>query len=730
MSTYRKLSCLLLCFTLSAFGQAHKPATLSGIVTTANSEALSEVEVSVQKTFLRTTTDAQGRYQLQLREGKHVLHFRRVGYRARYDTLFVGVNQSLTHEVKLQEELIQFQGVTVEASPYERAPTLTNYVVGQARAKNVPSLGEPDIFKALNLLPGVIQNNDLTGNLHVRGGGADQNLILLEGVEIYNPYHLLGLLGTFNMQAISSAEIFIGDLPAQHGDRISSMINLETLSAPRRPTVNIGLLSTSGVYTKAWRSHFAFLTARRTYLDLLIPQLKYNFTDANFKLALGRDKRLSFETLGFYNLDHLVPDSEEELVAEWGNLMGASRLVWRTAKHMTALLASYTRNFADFQGDPLIDNRIDDAMLKSESLLFWKNHQLGFGLSMKALRFDYEWRGEYNDLKEIFHEGTPEAFTFTRSHRLLTGYASDGVSLGQSVKLEGGVRYLRWQEKDYWSPRFSGRVQLTPRLAAQISVGRYHQALAYGREGIEGSIGSLLFPTSTALYADAATFGVKFSLPNDVRLEIAGYGKLVRKLPGFAENLPALELSSGKILGAEIFLAKPGGALTYQVAYSFLHTRASYGAERYPFDWEAPHALNVLMGSEIAKGWFVNGVLSFHSGTPLTPVVGKFLRILPGSDEQPYQFSEEFYVEGDRNSARLPNYFRFDLSLRKKIFKRTFNYTIYLQALNLLNTKNTLRYDWQDYYNTYTITPEGKREARGSVRALPIIPSLGAEFEF
>lgn len=728
----RFLVSFLTLLSIISYGQDDGKGIIGGTVKSSDQESLPNVNILVKQTFWGTTSDIEGRYQLRLPEGRYVLRFHMIGYKERQDTIQVVANRQIEHHVILQVEPIEFRGITVEAAQNRRQHLFTSFLVSQRRAKNVPSLGEPDIFKAMATLPGVIQHNDLTGNLHVRGGGADQNLILLDGVEIYNPYHLLGLLGTFNMQAITSAEIFIGDFPAKYGDRLSSIIDLKTLDSPRQTTANLGLLSSGFSLAKEWKKNLVFLAARRTYLDLLVPKLDYHFTDANFKVRLSGLKNLGLEIIGFYDKDHLTPEpeSEDKLSANWGNWMAAARVSWCTRLQMTSILISYTRNFVDFTSNPFIDNQIGDLTIRSNTLVSWRNHQIEFGLSNKTIRFDYQWRGDYSDLKEIFHEGTPEQFSYDHTRQLVAAYFSDGITLGKRAKIELGMRYNNWNNAGVWSPRLSSVWHLTPMIEAILSLGRYHQFLAYGRESIEGSVGSLLFPTIVSTDAEVAALGINFNLPYNMRLAVEGYQKLIRRMPRFGPSFPEFELGQGKALGTDFFLTKDEGALTFQITYSFLNSRARFTGERYPFDWDIPHTFNVLAGYEIAKGWFINGTVRFRSGSPITPVKGKFLRVLNGDEQQPYRFTKEEYIEGSRNSARLPDYFRLDVSLRKKFFKRNYNFSLYLQVLNLLNTENTLRYDWQRYYSSYYIDEEGNKKRDGGVSALPIIPSFGAEFEF
>jgi hypothetical protein len=708
-----------------------KKGTIWGIVR-SDKENLVGVNIVIKNIYLGTTTDNKGYYKLQLPPGNYIAQFRMIGFAIVEDTILVNANQQIEHNVTLQDVPIEYSGVTVEAKRYKKKPLFKSYLVSVPRVKNAPPLGEPDVFNAVSNLPGVVKYNDLKGSLHFRGGGSDQNLILLDGVEIYNPYHLLGLFGIFNIQTLENAEIFIGDFPVKYGDRISSVIDLKSVNSHRKTITNVSLLSSSITLADKWKEIFYLFAARRTYFDLLIPKLPYNFTDLNFKASANLSNNFNIGITGFYDKDHLTPEGENQSKSScnWGNTMGAVRLSWYNRYQMSSFLISYEKNFVDFTYDPIIDNKIHDLSFKSSTLFNFHKHNFEFGLSHKLLRFDYSWDGNVNDLKEIFHEGTPEQFRYDNRNNLLSAYFSDKITINKKNMLECGIRYNRWRQSDFYSPRISSLWKLKPNIEAKFSIGRYYQMLAYGSEAIEGSVGSLLFPIIQPISAAVLSFGLNVGLPWKMNFEIEMYQKFLKKVPRFGSSFPDFELGRGKIRGLDCFLTKDKGDLTFQFTYSYLNTEANFAGDTYPFDWDVTHVFHGLTGYKIRKGWFVNYSITFRSGVPITPVVGKFLRVRNIDPDQPYSTNREEYLEGEKNSLRLPYYFRTDVSLRKKFFKKDYNYTIYLQIINLFNNKNPLRYEWDKYYNNYSYDYEGKRKSTGGVNSLPIIPSLGVEFEF
>jgi len=712
----------------NAIALAQQKGTFCGTVNDENGPLIG-AHIIVKDTYWGTVTDYSGNFEIQLPVGHFMIQYRMIGYKMLEDTVQIAANQATVRHITLMIEPIKYRGIVVEADRNQKDPLYTSNIISVPLAKNAPPLGEPDIFNAVMMLPGVIQHNDLQGGMHFRGGGADQNLVLLDDVEIYNPYHLLGIFGTFNIQALETATVFIGDFPVKYGDRISSVIDIRTINSVRKTMINASLLSSSIFCTQKWQKMFFLFAARRTYLDFLFPALPYSFTDVNMKINGAISSNWHLELLGFYDKDHLAPeDKTNDSDFNWGNLMGAIRLSWHNRVLISSFQFSIENNFVDFSNDPIIDNKINDITFKNTNQCQWKNQELAFGIAIKSSGFNYEWYGKYNDLKEIFHEGTPEQFSYSSRRQLLSAFLSDKIVLSPTVLVEAGIRYNYWQKGNYWSPRISSLWRIMPFIEAKMSYGSYSQMLAYGREGIEGSVGSLLFPTLKPINGIIYSLGLNFNFPNHINIAIEGYKRSLQRLPQFSSDFPIFEMGKGNIKGIDILLGKSQGGLTFQFSYSYLKSRALFSDVQFPFDWDAAHTFNGLLGYEISKGWFFNCCIKARSGTPITPVVGKYYRVASIVEHALYRNYYEQYIEGNKNSERLPNYFRLDVSLRKKFYRQRFNYSIYLQVINVLNTKNTLRYEWEQYYSVSHDEPE--RSPYGAINSLPILPSFGVEFEF
>ncbi|MEO0107558.1 MAG: TonB-dependent receptor, partial [candidate division WOR-3 bacterium] len=205
--------------------------TISGFVREAGSgEPLASVVVTVEGTELGTLSEDNGYYVLHdVPAGMIELRFSTIGYESHIETLVVTPSQPQRRDVRLKVEPVAARPIEVTA---ERARFRQDIAIGVHRLRPVefkiaPGFIEQDLFKSLQVLPGIVTISDFSSALYVRGGSPDQNLVLLDGVEIYNPYHLGGLFSTFTTDALSNAELHNGAFPAQYGNAVSSVLDVE-----------------------------------------------------------------------------------------------------------------------------------------------------------------------------------------------------------------------------------------------------------------------------------------------------------------------------------------------------------------------------------------------------------------------------------------------------------------------------------------------------------------------
>jgi hypothetical protein len=652
-------------------------------------------------------------------------------------------NDTVQVDIALAPEVLQLGTVTVEGHAHT-ATTPSSHRLSAASLKNAPALGEPDVIRTAAFLPGVTQPNDLKAAINVRGGAGDQNQFLIDGIEVYNPNHLFGVLGPFNVQALRDVTVHAAQFPARYGGRLSSVVAMRTRRPPDTTfaRANVSLISASGVAARQFGRTGVTVAARRTYADPVLAAagsgVWYNFHDANLKITRDLGDGWRAEALGFLSRDAVSPRSGQAtsipgLDLTWGGRMAALRLRRQTEPYRHRLTASYLRSYLDatVRDDPsaFYDNRFRTLTAEYRGVWTLDQARLAGGVAVKQQRATYGWReaGDFQ-VDEVLYEEAPPVYRVPPRHRVMTtGYASAERHLSPRWTARVGLRYSSAGRptNGYLAPRLRASYDATDGLTLTATTGRYLQFVAAGAEGKERTINEPTFLLDDPQRAWTTTLGGTWRLSPNIEAGIEGYhrtfGEVARLTDALGEPYPNFDRASGTALGVDVFARKTGGWLTGQLSYSYARTRLTLAGTTYPPDWSVPHTVQGLFGIWLGDYWQLRVAGTWHSGLPWTPAIGSFRA--PVFD--PGQLKERF-IEGPRNSARLPAYARLDLSLRRTYESDWVDWTLYVQALNVLNRTNPVRVD--DLRFLYQ--GEGPGLPSGLAGSLPVIPSVGVELQF
>ena len=256
----------------------HSYGSVSGFVSDASyGERLAYANIYLENTTLGSATNDKGYYIIhKIAPGAYKIVFSYIGYERFESDIIVGKNEKLTINVELKPSLIEVEEVTVSAerTRFERAIEVSHMVFTPREIMSVPRLFEGDLIKTLQLMPGVVTMHDLSNKLHVRGGSPDENLVLLDGITVYNPSsHLGGLFSTFNPATVGSAELYAGGFPANFGNRLSSVLSVTTKEGNSKRyagEVSIGLITSKFLVEGPIPSGSFLVSGRRTYFDALV----------------------------------------------------------------------------------------------------------------------------------------------------------------------------------------------------------------------------------------------------------------------------------------------------------------------------------------------------------------------------------------------------------------------------------------------------------------------------
>jgi hypothetical protein len=756
---------------------AQSGASLFGRATDEASQPVQNVAVTLlgvsNPGFRRTVlSDASGAYRMvAVPAGSYRVRADRLGYRGGEEReISLERGESRRFDIVLSVDTVVLEGVVVEGrrdlererARFETDAGVTARVVEGRTLRLLPGLAEADVLRAVELLPGVVSTSDFSSAFHVRGGSADQNLFLLDGFPIYNPFHLGGLFGVFNGDAIERAELLAGGFGAEYGGRVSSVLNVES-----RPAGRDGLEVSGGISLLASRLLVGaplpaplgglaggeggswFLSARRSYFDQIlrpVVDFPYHLSDLQARMEIGTagDGRISLT--GYTGRDVLdlssfqPPSGEEEssilrLRWSWGN--SVSGLRWEQPLGAGWLLdsrAGFTRfddslGFLDFD-DVRFSSEIEQWMLRSDL-----SRDLGPGLALRTgLAFDrlaYANRGEAGGT--VFFDARDRGV-------LLGGYGSLRWAPGAWI-VEPGLRADSWRSGNathtLLSPRFAAKRFFgeSRSTALKLAVGRYTQFLhSLRNEELPVSndtwiaAGEFVPP----VVSDQVQLGVETFRDDGWSLSLEAYFRDFRGVTEF--NI------ADDPHGVDLLIRRTSGPVEGWIALSYLRaTRtlpdplAAGWSDLPPETTFSPifdRRLDLDLVAQYTLPREIELGARFNYGSPLPytrPVaqhVGWRYDNLRGRYEPVAADGEDpsvYVVLGERNAERYPPYHRLDVTIRRAFERSWGSWTPYLQVLNVYNRRNVLFY----FYNYDSVPP-----TRSGLSMFPVLPAVGVEVAF
>ena len=418
---------------------------ISGFISDSSSgEALIGANVILQETGQGMATDMNGYYVIQdISPGDYVLMVSYVGFSLRKEKLTITEGESIKLNIALLEEVVELSQVEVTAEQLQRKANIqpSKINLSPRMMKAAPALAEPDLFRTIQALPGVLTTSEFSTGLVIRGGNTDQNLILLDGVTVYNPSHLGGIFSNFIVDGVKEAELIKGAYNAEYGGRLSAVLNIISREGNQKKfegKANLSLLSAQTTlegpfYKGAW-----VLSGRRTYFDQIFknnpnipPYYFYDIQSHVYSDVTAKD-RLS---LSFYNgIDDLLFGTFG-LAGRWGNstLSTQYRRVF-SEKLIGNFLYANSLFFTEFglggSNGLNSDNQIDDATVAVNFSWFKSSENtVKFGAQLKNLGFLYT--NTFGDSLQFKIETKPREFA---------SYAKLKYSPSEKFILEPGVR--------------------------------------------------------------------------------------------------------------------------------------------------------------------------------------------------------------------------------------------------------------------------------------------------
>jgi len=755
---------------------------ISGFISDSSSaEALIGANVILQETGQGMATDINGYYIIQdITPGDYVLMVSYVGFKLKKEKLKISDGQSIKLDISLSEDVVELTQIEVTAEQIQRKSNIqpSKINLSPRMMKAAPALAEPDLFRTIQALPGVLTTSEFSTGLVIRGGNTDQNLILLDGVTVYNPSHLGGIFSNFIVDGVKEAELIKGAYNAEYGGRLSAVLNIISREGNQKKfegKANLSLLSAQATiegpfYKGAW-----VFSGRRTYFDKIfqnvptIPPYYFYDIQSHIYTDLTSKDRLS---LSFYNgVDDLLFDTFG-LTGRWGNrtVSAQYRRVF-SEKLIGNFLYANSLFFTEFglggSNGLVSDNQIDDATVAANFSWFKSSKStLKFGAQIKNLGFLYT--NSFNDSLQFEINTKPKEFA---------NYMKLKYSASKRLILEPGLRinlYDVYSDSIFPDLRFGMKYLLNDNRYLNFSVGNYHQFIATFQDDYNPNILDQWIAVDNSVSpakSSQIVLGYEEYIKDLYKIQVEGYYKDIKNLFTFEESRATTDEaisdsvlsdivtpSDGYAYGLELFAQKMSGRLSGWLAYTFSVSRKSMNSifyekeEEYYNSWDRTHSFSALGNYIFNNKWDMNWKLSLQSGQAYTPIIGYYNQILPEGPDEVYRT-----IPGTRNSARYSPYSRLDLGIvyHTKLFGSKMD--IYVQVINVLNRKNIFRksYNVGSTYNGLDDDgdwDEDKHDTNGNgkpdvgepnvdevdegrlqvndISLFPIIPTIGFSWEF
>jgi len=773
----RRWNCtVLFFFCLSAlFAQEGPRISVSGIIRDAVSgEHLAGATVWVPALRKGTSANAYGYYALTLPPGQQELEISFVGYRKLTLSLIIYsdtvINWELASGLEVGEVSITGH---LKDNTIIRSAIPGVYYLSSNRAELSPSLlGESDALKTIQLLPGVKSGNEGTSGINVRGGSHDQNLILLDGVPVYNTNHLFGYLSTFNTDAVRDMRFFKGGIPARYGGRLSSVLdlsmkegNLKEAGGHFSVSPVSGRLMLEGPLKKDMASYM--ISGRRSWIDLPLrleqlisgdlETLGYTFYDLNAKInwIISPGNRIYLSH--YQGRDQYFVNSKDSLTTDrysfkWGNVTSVLRwnLVLAPAWFMnTSAYHSLYRFNEQFENSR--DKEKSGQYTKSGLEEFSLKGDLDFSTEGHAVKFGYQfsWQTFTPELTSYSGYSTgysPPSAPAAKSLSVSV-YAEDETTLSQRFTLIAGVRLLTFisgnKTRYYTEPRVSTRYALSEHTDLKISWQRMVQTMHLLTNNALNMPTDLWVPaTETTFPAEAwlADLGVMTTPFSGWTFEADAYYKPMNHLLEYRPGV-ILTAGSGKTweeltisgkglnYGAEFMAEKTTGRLTGWAGYSLSWSERKFPdinrGRFFPFKYDRRHDFTLLANYRLKDNHIKKNTVTvafvFASGNAIT-IPDEHIKgmLLPGLDKD-FPYLEHFsWFESfpHPNNYRMPPFHHLDAAYAasKKLNKsreRTWKISVY-------NIYNRL--------NPYFYYKDG--DSFMQISMLPVVPSVSWSLKF
>ena len=703
----------------------------------ATGEPLFDAAIYIDSLQIGSTSNENGYYELHLQPGSHLVRYSFLGYKTLEERVIVTnsrkrVNINLSMESQILDKVL-ITSKKKDANVKELA--MSTQKLDMIRIRKIPALmGETDVIKAIQMLPGVQAASEGSSGFAVRGGSPDQNLIILDDATIYNPSHFIGFFSVFNNDAIKEATLYKGDIPASFDNRLSSVLDVRTIDEiPDRLTLNggIGVLTSRLMINAPMNKQRTslMLAGRLTYGGVLAPLLiddikdaRLHFYDINAKIThiINNNNRIFIS--GYYGFDNLEMMNamgfgygNNSLTTRWNHIFNS-----KLTSNLSLIYTNY-RYKIGVSSDPFefsVSAGIKDLAAKYDFTYIINDKMTSkFGLSTTFHGYNQGQLDDKNGAvamylsvssnETIIRKALESALYFSNEHTInpllsirygirLSMFNNIGDEtlylFDENYHMTDSVIYKRgevFHTQANIEPRFAIKYQLGATSSIKASYSRTVQYAQLAANSTGGLPFDVWFPTSPNIKPQkcdqlAAGYFRNFR-GNDIETSVEIFYKNLKNVIDFADNAffygnvlidGEVRVGKGRSYGAEFLIRKNYGRLTGWLSYtysrSFRTVKGISHDKEYRSPYDRPHNISIVLNYTFNDRLDISANWIYNTGQPVTYPCGKYTD---------HGVTYPVY-NGYRNQNRYPDYHRLDLSAtwkcrKHKTWQGEWNISIY-----------------------------------------------------
>ena len=770
-------------FVYQSFAQKF---TLNGYVSEQGSgEKLIGANIFNNITLQGTITNNFGFYSFTQKTGKVKIRFSYVGYETK--VLEFNLKQDTTLNIQLNKS-ITLSEVVIKDSKIKEKIESTQMSISEIPMKTIKALpvllGEIDVIKAVQLLPGVQSGSEGSSGVYVRGGGPDETLILLDGVPVYNTNHLFGFFSVFHGDAIQKVTLIKGGFPARYGGRLSSIMdirmkegNMKEFHAEGSVGIVASKITIEGPIKKD-TSSFIF-SARRTYIDILAMPLivvfmkangvngraGYYFYDLNAKVNYIFSNKSRLYVSGYFGRDKMYMNAKEKynntkFNFNWGNATFVARHNYIINKKL------------------FVNSRLSYTQYKNSILLLdestYENHTYSYQIEPQSQIFDYAATVDFDYMpspnhyvrfgfSDTYHQFTPGVTTFqikegntaidstmgfkTILAHELDAYIEDDISLSKRLKMNLGAHLSGFAVEGVFykslQPRASVRYLASSNVsvkASYVQMTQYLHLLTNSNMSFPTDIWVPVTEKTAPMHSTQYALGVFYNYKDEWEFSIEGYYKEMKNVIDYKEGSSYFSMLSyeswedltttgkGWAYGIELLAKRNIGKLSGWIGYTLAWANRQFNGVDYinfgkvfPYKYDRRHDIGAAIHYQMFENIDAGLVWVFGSGYPATLPTQQYLN--PLNTQQEYWGSTFINYFDTRNNFRMPAYHRLDIGIN---FHKKTKWGERKWSVGAYNTYNR-RNPFLLYVKTDWETGEN---AVNQLSILPIIPYLSYAFKF